>query len=153
MAELRLIAIDRRGLQNEPAARLSAPARAICSSLVKLYESSGYQPPWIGYLAFSGDTCVGTCGFKSAPAANRVEIAYHTFEEFEGQGVATRMAELLLAIALDANPGIEITAQTLPRRNASNSILRRLGFEFWRLVDHPEDGEVWEWIYEPKDPA
>lgn len=43
---------------------------------------------------------VGTCGFKSSPDQGRVEIAYFTFPDFEGRGLATAMAGELLAIAI-----------------------------------------------------
>jgi hypothetical protein len=33
----------------------------------------------------------------------------------------------------------------LPKENASTIILRRLGFTHTGTVQHPEDGEVWEW--------
>jgi len=55
------------------------------------------------------------------------------------------MARALIQIARDADPGIELMAQTLPVENASNSILRKLGFKFAGTVDHEEEGRVWEW--------
>ncbi len=41
-------------------------------------------------------------------------------------------------------------AQTLPEKNASTRILEKLGFSFMGPVQHPEDGEVWEWRLRPK---
>jgi ribosomal-protein-alanine N-acetyltransferase len=38
-----------------------------------------------------------------------------------------------------------VTAQTLPERNASHRILGKLAFRHLGIVDHPEDGTVWEW--------
>ncbi len=115
------------------------------SSTADMYRMSGYQPPWIGYLVVEDGACVGTCAFKSPPWKNRVEIAYFTFPGYEGRGAATRMASQLIAISRHAVPGIEIFAQTLPEENASNAILKKLGFEFSGQVEHPEDGLVWEW--------
>lgn len=111
----------------------------------KLYSLSGYNPPWLGYLAYWDGECVGTCAFKSLPQGNRVEIAYFTFPKCEGRGIATRMVEMLLSIAHETSPSVSVLAQTLPTANASTRILEKLGFTKIRDFDHPEDGLVWEW--------
>ena len=59
------------------------------------------------------------------------------------------MAAELIAVARSAQKNIEIFAQTLPERNASNAILRKLGFEFSGQINHPEEGPVWEWRLAP----
>jgi ribosomal-protein-alanine N-acetyltransferase len=110
-----------------------------------MYETTPYVPPWIGYLASEEDRLVGTCAFKGAPKDGRAEIAYFTFPEYEGKGVATRMARQLVEIATAADPGVLVTAQTLPAHSASTSILQKLGFVLHRSLIHPEDGLVWEW--------
>lgn len=78
-----------------------------------------------------------------------MEIAYHTFEEFEGRGLATQMARELVAIARRADPALMIVAQTLRETNASARILQKLGFTCAGSVHHPEDGEVLEWHLAP----
>jgi ribosomal-protein-alanine N-acetyltransferase len=75
-----------------------------------------------------------------------VEIAYFTFPEFEGQGVATSMAGALLEIVDGSGVQVLVFAHTLPEVNASNSILKKLGFTFAGTVPHSEEGSVWEWI-------
>jgi hypothetical protein len=40
-----------------------------------------------------------------------------------------------------------ITARTLPEENHSTKILRKNSFTFVGSVMDPEDGEVWEWMY------
>lgn len=74
------------------------------------------MPPWTGYLAFDENRCVGTCAFKAPPQGNCVEIAYFTFPEYEGKGIATRMAQALVKIALEAEPEIKITANPFPKK-------------------------------------
>jgi RimJ/RimL family protein N-acetyltransferase len=74
-----------------------------------------------------------------------VEIAYFTFQGYEGRGYATRMARALIDRAWETEADVIIAAQTLPNESASTTILRRLGFALVGSINHPEDGEVWEW--------
>lgn len=118
----------------------------VCSSTLEMYKSTGYKEPWLGYLAVVDGSCVGTCAFKSAPEHGRVEIAYFTFPEFEGRGVATQMTRRLIEMALGEDRELTIAAQTLPEISASTKVLEKQGFELLGLVGHEEDGEVWEWV-------
>jgi RimJ/RimL family protein N-acetyltransferase len=111
----------------------------------QLYETVGFREPWVGYLATEGQRAVGTCSFKAPPSAGRVEIAYFTFPEFEGRGIATAMAQRLTDLALESEPGVTVAAQTLPAVNASNAILRKLGFRLTGTALDDEVGKVWEW--------
>ena len=128
------------------------PARAtdeIRNATADLYRRAGFVRPWTGYFAESQRRIVGACGFKSPPdSANglpRVEIAYCTFPEFEGRGIATEQARRLVAIALNAYPEVLVTARTLPHESPSTSVLRKVGFRCVGSVLHPDDGLVWEW--------
>ncbi|HEV2841490.1 MAG TPA: GNAT family N-acetyltransferase [Chthoniobacterales bacterium] len=100
-------------------------------------------------MALAGPDVVGTCAFKAGPRAGQAEIAYFTFPPFEGQGIATAMAQALIEIARTADRTIELTARTLPEPNASNTILRKLGFQFCGPAADPEEGTVWEWRLSP----
>jgi ribosomal-protein-alanine N-acetyltransferase len=142
---MELTAILRVGTPERPVHDLPASAPEVLAAMARLYETAGFVRPWIGYLALEGGVCVGTCAFKSAPRDGSVEIAYFSFLGNEGRGVATRMAAALIAIARRADPQVAIKAQTLPEENASTAVLRKLGFEQVGVVEHPEDGTVWEW--------
>jgi RimJ/RimL family protein N-acetyltransferase len=141
---IRLVPITEVGVAAE-AVELPPPAAEVLPATAALYRSSGFVPPWIGYLAVRDGSTVGTCAFKAAPVNGRVEIAYFTFPEFEGRGIATAMAKRLIAIARAEQPGIVVTAQTLPVRNASNRILESLGFTLAGQAVDADAGEVWEW--------
>ena len=117
----------------------------IVDAMNSLYSTVGYKPPWVGYFAETDGKLVGTCAFKSPPENGRVEIAYATFPEFEGQGIAKKMAAHLIRVAKAHDPNTLVTAQTLPETNASTSILEKLNFSCIGTVLHPEDGPVWEW--------
>ena len=142
---MELLAITQDGQLARSVVAAPPIAAEIVEATVQLYRAAGYQPPWIGYLALENKICVGTCGFKSPPQNNRVEIAYFTFPEHESRGVATRMASELIRVAHSEIPAVTIAAQTLPEESASTSILKKLGFRLLGTVEHPEDGLVWEW--------
>lgn len=105
----------------------------------------GFTSPWVGYLALRGSEVVGTCAFTGPPKNGRVEIAYFTFAEFEGQGVATSMAKSLIEIFDASGAKAVVFAHTLPIVNASNSILKKVGFTFAGTADVADEGPVWEW--------
>ncbi len=146
---LRLVQIGADGTPAERLDSLPEVAREACAATAALYARVGFDPPWIGYLALSGQDVVGTCAFKTGPRLGKVEIAYFTFPPFEGQGIATAMARALIEIARTADRTMELTAQTLAEPNASNAILRKLGFQFAGAVDVPDEGRVWEWRLSP----
>lgn len=150
---LLLIPIGRDGSPLGYSGELTDMAGEVVHATVGLYETVGFTEPWIGYFAVRGTTLVGTCSFKSPPSDGRVEIAYWTFSEFEGQGVATSMARKMVAIAVSRAPELVVAAQTLPEPNASHRILEKIGFRHVSTLDHPDDGEVWEWHLVPSDPA
>lgn len=147
---MQLVSIPRDGNVILSGITLPEIATSVVASMVQLYARRGYVEPWVGYLAIEGGKCVGGCGFTSPPAEDVVEIAYFTVPDFERRGVATRMAQRLISIAQECAPSVRIIAHTLIEENASNHILKKLGFAFTGTVDHPEDGKIWEWNYEPK---
>jgi len=146
---MRLLKIPRNGKIDETLFSKCMIADDVIKATKIMYSKNGYEEPWVGYIAFNNNKCVGTCAFKSAPFANKVEIAYFTFPEFQGKGYASRMAQALVEIARAENPNLVIVAQTQPEESASNSILKKIGFEFSKEVMHPHDGEVWEWHLKP----
>lgn len=119
--------------------------REVIEATVAHYQRTGFVPPWIGYVGLNDGVPVGVCGYKSQPIDGRVEIAYGTAPGHEGKGVATVLATELVQIARGEDASLTVFAQTLPEENASTSILKKLGFQMMRTVDHPEDGLVWEW--------
>ena len=145
-----LFPIDPRAGYDGPESASEA-VQNILEAYREYYPKAGYHPPWIGYFVKRGDCPVGACGFVSAPVGNRVEIAYGTFREFEGQGVASYACGALVALARNAEPALLITAKTAPEENASTTILKRHGFRFTGIVQDHEIGDAWGW--ELPDPA
>jgi RimJ/RimL family protein N-acetyltransferase len=143
-----LVPITISGAPARAVPELPAVAREALAGTAMLYRETGFEPPWIGYLAITDGVCIGTCAFKHAPQDGRVELAYFTFPGYEGRGLATRMCRELVALASSVEPGVIIAAQTLPQHNASTRVLEKAGFRLYSELDHPEDGRVWEWRLE-----
>lgn len=151
--KLRLIEIGADGTPARCPGHMPPAARDVMEGTANLYEAVGFTPPWVGYLADRDGDVVGACAFKSPPENGRVEIAYHTFPEYEGRGIAAEMARQLVQLARQADPTLVVVAQTHPLENASTHILRKLGFVFETEVDHSEDGRLWQWLLAPEKSA
>jgi [ribosomal protein S5]-alanine N-acetyltransferase len=124
---------------------LCAEGVAMC---VAFYQRVGFVPPWICYFVQDNHEIVGSAGFKGPPAERKVEIAYGTFEPFQGKGFGTKICKLLVELALKTDPTIIITARTFELDNHSSRILQKNGFKFIGMVNDPEDGLVPEWEYQ-----
>jgi len=115
---------------------------------IDFFKKIGYKAPWIGYYARDNNILVGAGAFKGAPQNNTVEIAYGTFQSHRKKGIGTKICDLLVELALKTDPGLTITARTLPEKNFSTKILQKNGFVLSGLVNDPEDGDLWEWVYQ-----
>lgn len=112
------------------------------------YEKIGFNKPWIGYFAsIDGKEIVGAAGYKGKPKDGKVEIAYGTFKEYEGQGIGTQICRQLVLLALQTDPEIKIMARTFLDGHASMAILTKNGFERLGIVCDEDDGDVFEWEY------
>mgnify|MGYP003739926965 FL=1 len=125
-----------------------------CQNLLHIYDDYypkiGFNLPWVSYLILSENQVVGSCGFKGQPRNGKVEIAYWTFKEFEGQGIATFACKELIKISQNTDPNIAITAKTSPEHNASTRILERNNFIFSGIVQDKEIGNAWLWTLRHK---
>lgn len=124
----------------------------LCSETLEMtvafFGKIGYQPPWIGYFVHAGNRMVGSAAFKGKPVNNRVEIAYGVFESFQNKGYGTLICRKLVEIALAEKADIKITARTLPQGNHSTKLLLKNNFQWAGIVNDPDDGPVWEWVYQ-----
>lgn len=126
-----------------------------CQSLLKMYEDYypkiGFNLPWVTYLVVRQNQVVGSCGFTGQPIDGKVEIAYWTFKEFEGQGIASFACKELISISKSADPKITITAKTAPEKNVSTKILEKNNFAFTEIVQDDEIGDAWLWTLKPEE--
>lgn len=142
---MQLLTIEADGSVEGFEGQLGDSVAAVLQQTVDMYNSTGFEKPWVSYLALDGKRPVGMCSFKSPPLDERVEIAYFTFPNHEGRGIATAMASRLITLAREHSESLRIAAQTLPARSASHRVLEKLGFHSVGAVEHPEDGTVLEW--------
>ena len=134
-----------QGLSQDQLDLLPDMTQQVNTQMIDFYAGAGFHEPWIAYVSVYEGDVVGGGAFKSSPYNGQVEIAYYTLPEFENQGMATATAQALIDLAIQADEELKIVAQTLPEKNASNHLLQKLGFTFFDVVEHPEDGIVWEW--------
>ena len=126
---------------------------ADCQTLLQMYEDYypkiGFNLPWVAYLVVRQNQVVGSCSFTGQPNEGKVEIAYWTFKEFEGQGIASFACKELIKISQNADPKVTITAKTAPEHNASTRILENNKFVFTEIVQDEEIGDAWLWTLKP----
>ncbi len=143
---MHLIAIQERFEENRTFAN-NPVHQEIIQMTIAFYKKVGFVPPWIGYYVEENRNLVGSAGFKGPPINGTVEIAYGTFEEYRKQGIGTAICKKLVALSLNTDPSIKITATTFQRENFSTRILKKNNFVCVGTINDPEDGEVWQWIY------
>ncbi len=142
-----LVDIARDASIGQPGIKLADTPAAVCQATAEMYQTTGFKPPWIGYLALSAGTCAGTCAFKTAPSDGAVEIAFFTFTGHEGRGLATAMVRQLIEIAYASDPALKIIAHTPPDRGAPAAVLQKTGFLLLGDYEDPMAGPVWEWEF------
>ena len=132
-------------------------ANTDCQQVLAAYEDFypkiGFHSPWIGYFVINGVEVVGCCGFTGRPKDGKVEIAYQTFKQFEGKGIASFSCKELISISKKTDHAVIVTAKTSPERNASTRILEKNGFVFSKVVRDEEIGDAWLWILGPEKTA
>ena len=151
-----LIAGDREALEAETLATFPEPLSAppeMDYALPAMRDSlrddpeSAFWGPFLIVLLETGEA-IGSAGFVSQSSRDgRRELGYSIYPSFQGQGLASEAASVLVAWAL-AQPGTGSVRATIPpwhaasQRVAARAGLRRTG----RMETDPDEGpvEVWE---------
>jgi RimJ/RimL family protein N-acetyltransferase len=105
-------------------------------------------PVWGGYffIHIQDRALVGNGGFTGAPdESGVVEIGYEIAAEHWNRGFATEAAQALIAYVFAHTEIRAVIAHTLAEKNASNSVLQKVGMTFDAEVDEPEFGKIWRW--------
>ena len=119
---------------------------------IDFYKRVGFNPPWICYYVEQDGQLVAAAAFKGKPVRNKVEIAYGTFDAYQNKGIGTKIAATLIQLALETDPSVRVTAQTLMEENYSTKILRKNNFVIIGTAMDEDEGEVWEWEYQEPHP-
>ena len=143
---MKLIPIDPGNRVKDPAF-LIEKCEEMYSVYTDYYQKNGFHLPWVGYFIFNEGIVKGVCGFTGAPAEGKVEIAYNTFEDYQGTGVAKKAGLLLTDIVKQQDVKYKVFAKTAPELNASTKILEGLGFIKKGVVQDHEIGDAWMWEF------
>lgn len=111
-------------------------------------QSAPALSDWHGYFFIypKDKTLVGNGGFKGTPdESGTIEIGYEIASEYWNRGFATEAAQGMIDYAFAHEQVQAVIAHTLAERNASNSVLQKVGMKFVTEVDDPEDGKIWRW--------
>ena len=138
-------AINKQGAAEDFSGVLTPAALHACAEAAVNARGRKYRKPWVDYLVTAQGVAVGACGFTAAPVDGRVAVRCQTFGGYEGKGFSTAMMRALVRIAGTVRPGIIIVAQTPPQEDAATRVLEKAGFEYIGMIDHAENGLVWEW--------
>ena len=84
----------------------------------------------------AGGQFVGRAGLHSTNAGGREEVAYALMSEYWGRGLATEMAEGILAVAFEHLHMTEVVCFTLTTNRASQRVMEKAGFEYERDIVH-----------------
>lgn len=106
---------------------------------------------WWNYLIIHRQDVrlIGTCGYKGPPSFHgEVEIGYEIAEAYQGNGLATEAARALVDHALQFEAVKFVSANTLGEKNASNTLLEKIGFQFVGEEVDIEEGIIWCWRLE-----
>jgi RimJ/RimL family protein N-acetyltransferase len=126
-------------------------AQSVAQASLEFMRTFPYETPpeWFGYFAVESETqrMVGGCSFKGPAVEGAVEIAYYSFPGFEGQGIATAMAQFLIERARLLQDVTRVIAHTLREPNASARVLEKVGMRF--AGEAVDDGTpAWRWEIE-----
>jgi RimJ/RimL family protein N-acetyltransferase len=114
-------------------------------------ETHQLNPPatgWCGYFFIDpiNRVLVGNGGFKGPPdQSGMVEIGYEIAAEYWNRGLATEAAQGMIDYAFAHEEVQAVMAHTLAEKNASNSVLQKVGMKFIAEVSDPEEGKIWRW--------
>ena len=102
---------------------------------------------WMYFFVHQADRkIIGNGGFKGKPdEAGTVEIGYAIAPAYRGKGLATEAARGLIDFAFSNSSVRTIQAHTLAQENESVRVLRKVGMEFIKELNDPEDGDIWQW--------
>jgi [ribosomal protein S5]-alanine N-acetyltransferase len=119
---------------------------ALAYSLDKLDAADNQAGWWTWFPIHRQDnTLIGSGGYKGKPVDGIVEIGYEIAPAYRNKGLATELANALLANAFTFEDVHTVVAHTLGEENASTGVLKKCGFKKRGEINDPDDGLIWKW--------
>lgn len=103
---------------------------------------------WMGYLFLhpQDGVLVGNGGFVGEPDEDgTVEIGYEIASEYWNRGFATEAVRGFLDHAFSQPNVQKVIAHTLGSKNASNSVLQKVGMTYITELEDDDVGKIWQW--------
>ena len=114
--------------------------RQLCSGLSEAWCSTFY------IVRLADNSIVGSCGFKSEPLDQQVEIGYGVAPSARAQGIASAAVAELIRIATQLGSAKRLMARVNPDNLPSIHVVQKNGFLYEELIID-EDGEpLVNWI-------
>jgi RimJ/RimL family protein N-acetyltransferase len=137
---------DLRRLHQDPQAMatLSADGRPLAEELTRASLRSSLEH-WerygFGIWTFRDTLAgqfVGYCGLRRVVVESRdeVELLYALLPAYWGRGLATEMAQAVLALGFGRLGLADVVAYTLPTNRASRRVMEKAGFSYERDIVH-----------------
>lgn len=111
-------------------------------------EANPLSTDWPGYFFIhpKEKVLVGNGGFTGSPdALGIVEIGYEIAPEHWNRGFATEASKGMIDYAFTHNEVRVVIAHTLAKKNASNSVLLKVGMAFVAECDDLKQNKIWRW--------
>lgn len=107
-----------------------------------------FSTDWSGFLFIhpNNKALIGNGGFTGAPdELGTVEIGYEIAPGYWNRGFATEAAGALIAYAFAHEKVQAVVAHTLAEKNASNSVLQKIGMKFALELADAQQDKLWRW--------
>ena len=115
------------------------------------YQKYGYGL-WATVLRESGEV-IGICGLVKREGLADIDIGFGFLPRYRSQGYAIEAARVILAQAQDQLGLERLVAITSQDNDRSANVLRKLGFEFEKLIRFPgEEKEIRLFGWKPDSP-
>ena len=116
--------------------RSEEETRQFLSGRLEHWERHGYGL-WVFRDAADG-RFVGRGGLHNTHVGghDEVELAYALMAEYWGRGLATEMAEAIVAVAFERLGMTDLVCFTLTTNRASQRVMEKAGFEYERDITH-----------------
>ncbi|MEY2530922.1 MAG: [ribosomal protein S5]-alanine N-acetyltransferase [Verrucomicrobiota bacterium] len=117
-------------------------------SRAQLQVATGPDPWNFGFAILHkiDNLMIGLCGFAGPPDSEGVvEVAYSIAPAYQGKGLATEAATVLVAFARQSGRVRIVRAHTFPKTNPSTSVLKKCGFKKTGEIVDSENNLVWRW--------